>query len=225
VSLWRRFRALPAAAQAAAWLGLAAAYTVALVLILGGGGDAPAPGAPQAVRTRLDARERKVADDVEGAKVKVVEPNDVADFRRPHVQKVDCSDEQCTVEYTSGLPGRGRIFEDQQQMLARIFDDESIDLVTLRVFRAAAVGANTPAKATEETSPGSPILVTQCRRAATATRAPAGSNVKVPPVPATCKAIPFSQGGNNANPGSAAAQQPPPASSNSGGESGILGGG
>jgi len=229
VSLWRRFRALPGAAQAAAWLGLAAIYTVALVLILGGGddgggGSGPAPGTPEAVQRRLDPKERAVAQQVEGAKIKVAEPTDVADFRKPHVQNVECKESACVVEYTSGLPGRGRIFEDQQQMLAKIFEDESIDAVTLRVFRAGTVGANTPPKATEETSPGSPILITECKRTGTPKRADAGGNVKVPPVPADCRSLPLRQGPNQANPNSDAAQQRPPEDTGSG-DTGILGGG
>ena len=111
-------------------------------------------------------------------------------------------------------------------MLAAIYKDESVNTVLMRVYRAAAVGPGTPAKAAEETSPGSPILITRCRRTDKPARADAGSNVKVPPVPASCESLPLSQASNNASPDSAAASQPPPDSSNGGsGEGGILGGG
>ncbi len=226
MSLWRRFRALPAATQAATWIGLAAVYTVALVLILGGGSDdgggggEPAPGAPQAQR-QLDPEERKVAQIVEKTKVKVAEPNDVAAFRQPNVQDVRCEG-ACTVEYTTGLPGRGRIFEDQQQMIAGIFADESVNKLTLRVFRAASVGPKTPAKPTEETTPGSPILITECIRSDEKRRAQAGRQAKVPPVPAECRALPLSQGGNNANSDAPREEEDNP---NASGEGGILDGG
>jgi hypothetical protein len=228
MSLWRRFRALPAATQAATWIGLAAVYTVALVLILGGGsdddGDSAAPagaGAPQAQR-QLDPEERKVAQIVEKTEIKVAEPNDVAAFRKPDVQDVRCEDDGCTVEYTTGLPGRGRIFEDQQQMIAGIFADESVNKLTLRVFRAASVGPKTPAKPTEETSPGSPILITECIRSDEKRRAQAGRQAKVPPVPAECRALPLSQGGNNANSDAPREEGDNP---NASGEGGILDGG
>jgi hypothetical protein len=147
----------------------------------------------------MDAGERRIADEVESVEVKVVEPNDVAAFRKPNVQKVACEGARCTIDYTSGLPGRGRIFEDQQQMLAAIFEDDAVDEVTLRVFRASTVGPNTPAKATEETLPGSPILITECVRIRRAQRAEAGQEARVPPVPAECRSVPLSQGANQAN--------------------------
>lgn len=205
MNLWRRFRALPGSAQAAAWVGLAAVYTVALVLILGGGdsddGGAgqPVAGAEGKPAKPLDPKERKVAEKVEGVKVKVAEQNDVPEFRRPDVQSVECKDGRCTIEYTSGLPGRGRIFEDQQQMLAEIFADDEVDEVVMRVYRAGAVGRDTPAKANEETMPGSPILITECKRTGEPRRADAGDKAKVPPVPADCRSLPLSQGPNQAN--------------------------
>ena len=204
MSLWRRFRALPAGTQAAAWIGVAAVYTVALVLILGGGGsDDEAGGGGQeasqeAPAKPMDAGERKIAEEVEGAKVKVAEPTDVGEFRQPEVRSVDCEDGACTIEYTSGLPGRGRIFEDQQQILARIFEDDSIDEVTIKVYRGGTVGPGTPAKKNEETAPGTPILVTQCKRTGKSTRADAGEGAKVPAVPADCQAVPIPQGPNQA---------------------------
>ena len=116
---------------------MAAVYTVALVLIVGGGGDEkggaqPVAGAGTTTAKPLDPEEKKVAEKVEGAKVKVAESSDVAAYRKPNVQSVECKDGKCTIVYTSGLPGRGRIFEDQQRMLAEIFEDEAVDEVVLR---------------------------------------------------------------------------------------------
>lgn len=220
MSAWRRFRALPAAVQAAGWLGLALAYTLVLVLLLGGG-DGDGDGSPQATRPPMDEGEREIAERVESVEVKVAEPNDVAAFRKPDVQSVQCEGARCTIDYTSGLPGRGRIFEDQQQMLAGIFEDDSVDEVRLRVFRAAAVGPNTPAKANEETMPGAPILITECVRTGRAERAEAGKDASVPRVPADCRSVPLSQGGNQAN-----SEAPGEGRGNSGaGGPGILDGG
>jgi hypothetical protein len=222
VSAWTRFRALPAATQAAAWLGLAVAYTLVLVLLLGGDGDGNGgAGSPQATRAPMDEGEREIAEQVESVDVKVAEPNDVAAFRKPDVRSVECEDGRCTIDYMSGLPGRGRIFEDQQQMLAGIFAEDSIDEVTLRVFRASSVGPNTPAKATEETMPGSPILITECARTGRAERADAGKDARVPRVPAECRSVPLSQGANQGN--SAAPREGRGNSANGG--PGILDGG
>lgn len=227
MSLWRRFRAQPAGVQVAAWIGVAAVYTVALVLILGGGGDggggdAAGPEASSGTPAKpMDAEERKIASQVEGVKVKEAEPTDVAAFRKPEVRSVECDDGACTIEYLSGLPGRGRIFEDQQQMLARIFADDSVDEVTIRVFRAATVGPNTPARPTEETAPGTPILITNCKRTSDNTRANAGEEADVPPVPADCRALPIPQGPARSRSDAPRDQQEEDGS----GEAGILGDG
>jgi hypothetical protein len=66
--------------------------------------------------------------------------------------------------YESGLPGEGRIREDQRQIWERIFHETDVRQVTMQVLRAASVGPETPAKPGEETEPGRVLLETTCDR-------------------------------------------------------------
>jgi hypothetical protein len=78
---------------------------------------------------------------------------------------VSCGDgEACQVTYSVGLPGTGRILEDQRKIWARIFSDTKVQRLTLRVVRGFAVGPRTPLKPNEETQAGQPLLQTTCDR-------------------------------------------------------------
>jgi hypothetical protein len=108
--------------------------------------------------------ENRVAGVVTAVKVKAAEDADIVEFRRPHLRTVDCRDDACTIVYLSGLPGEGRILEDQRQMWERIFGETDLRRVTIRVFRGAAKGADTPLDPEEETQAGRLILETTCDR-------------------------------------------------------------
>jgi hypothetical protein len=171
--------------QAAAWLGVIAVYTVGLVLVLGGGGG---DDGPKAAREDWSATEKKVAAIIEGPPTKERERGDVPAFRTPQVTKVDCKDGTCAVEYTLGLTGNGRIVEDQQQMLATLFEDESLQKISLRVVRATAAGPNVPLKPVEETPAGVMILVNTCVRTEKATALP-DEQLDLPAFPAACETV------------------------------------
>lgn len=160
---WRRFRRLPLPAQAAAWLALAAVYTVGLVVLIGGGDDA-APGErqQQARPEPLSPLERQVKTAIDDVDVKVAEQYDVERFRKPIVRSVDCpQDDKCKVVYALGLPGRGRILEDQRPMVERIYRRTPVRRLTLQAVRDVSA-AGVPAKSSEETPSGAPLLTTEC---------------------------------------------------------------
>ena len=163
---WRRFRRLPIAAQAAAWLLLAGVYTGVLIVVFAGGNgesEATPPGGVQRASERSEL-EARVAGFVTAVKPKVAEDTDVAEFRKPRLRSVECGDDACTIAYHSGLPGEGRILEDQRQVWERIFRETELRRATVRVYRAASVGAGTQAKAEEETEPGRLLVETTCDR-------------------------------------------------------------
>ena len=183
MTLWRRFRRLRPEAQVAAWLTLALVYTVGLVLLLGGG-DSSGDG-PEDPRASWSAQEKRAVAAIESAPDKKPEVGDVPAFRRPVVQKADCKDSTCSIVYATGLPGNGRIVEDQQAMLARIYRDRSLDEVTLRVVRAGQVAPGKGLKQVEETPAGMLILETDCKRTDDARRL-ADEQRTLAKVPALC---------------------------------------
>ena len=154
---WRRFRRQPAAVQGATWVALAALYTGALIVLLGGGDDGP--------RAKpLTALERKVSGYVNGVEVRGTERTDVPSFRQPRVREVSCGDgEACQVTYSVGLPGRGRILVDQRRMWEQLFRRTDVVKGTMTVTRDAAA-AGVPPKPGEETPTGAPLLTTRCDR-------------------------------------------------------------
>lgn len=137
-----------------------AAYSLVLVLALSGdggdGGDARA--------RPLSPFERKVSRLVEGTKPKAAEePRDVVSFRQAHVRSVRCKERRCDIVYAVGLPGTGRILEDQRRMWERLFTRTSVLEASMTVTRDAAAGG-VPAKAGEETPTGAPLVRTTCDR-------------------------------------------------------------
>ncbi len=166
---WRRFRRLPGILQAATWLTLVAAYSLLMVLVLAGGGgdDDPSVGTPDRAKARpMTAQERKISALITGVPVGEGLPrerNDVPDFRRPRVRTVTCEGDACVIEYSLGLPGRGRILSDQRPMWERIFSETSVQRATMNVVRDTAA-AGVPPKANEEVVPGAPMLRTTCDR-------------------------------------------------------------
>lgn len=133
-----------------------------LVAVLGGDDEAAGPaGARQAP----SALERQVAALIQSADVRAAELGDVEAFRRPRVTEVECADGACAVAYVIGLPGAGRIREDQATFLAPLFDRTDVQRIRLRVFRNVVVGPDRRLKAEEETPAGTPLLDTTCDRA------------------------------------------------------------
>ncbi|HEV3002130.1 MAG TPA: hypothetical protein VGW75_15420 [Solirubrobacteraceae bacterium] len=146
-----------------------AAYSLVLVLVLGGGGDGEerSVGVVQRGKARaMTADERRIARLLEGAGVaSVQEATDVQRFRRPHVRTVTCSDGCRTLDvvYSVGLPGRGRILVDQRRMWERLFSRTEVVRGTMTVTRDVTV-AGVPPKRGEETPTGAPLLTTKCDR-------------------------------------------------------------
>jgi hypothetical protein len=112
----------------------------------------------------LSALERRVASLVESGSVKAPEAEDVAAFRRPEVATVRCDDGSCSLVYTTGLPGFGRVLEDQTKAFARIFRATDVTRMTMRVVRGARVVPGRAAKRQEETIPGTALAETTCDR-------------------------------------------------------------
>lgn len=163
---WRRFRRLPAITQAGTAAVIVAAYTIGLVLLVGGGGDSGSAQAEPVAKSSLD---KAVTRALEG--VKSTAPSDATDvpaFRRPMLRRVRCEDKSCDVVYSVGLPGRGRILQDQRPMLERLYSQTDIVKVKLTVTRDTA-SAGVPAKSGEETPGGAPLIASTCDR----TKAPA----------------------------------------------------
>ncbi|HEX8083700.1 MAG TPA: hypothetical protein VF529_05365 [Solirubrobacteraceae bacterium] len=161
---WRRFRRLPGILQAAAWLALVAAYSSVLVLVLGGGGD-DGRGPTRAAKRPLTPLEREVFDALRGVEAgrPVGEPTDVARFRAAVFRRVVCRKTACVVDYTVGVPGRGRLLEDQRPMIERVFRRTDVLRVTFNVVRDMSA-AGVPPKRGEEAANGRPLLTTVCDR-------------------------------------------------------------
>ncbi|MDQ3739370.1 MAG: hypothetical protein M3389_00370, partial [Actinomycetota bacterium] len=143
-------------------------YSLVMVLVLtGGGDDSPTVGTPDRAKARpMTAEERKVSALVTGAPVGKGLPrevNDVPDFRRPRIRSVTCREDACDIVYSLGLPGRGRILQDQQPMWRRLFSETDIQKATMTVVRDQEA-AGVPPKANEEVVTGAPMLRTACDR-------------------------------------------------------------
>ncbi len=170
---WKRFRGLHPAAQAGVALGVVAAYTVALVLLLGGGGGDDGEDVFEAdVRTTSErqpvtrtALERRVGRIVQRSGRPKAESTDVERFLRPYLRRVRCDGAPaCDVVYASGLPGGGRILEDQQAMVRRIFTDTPVSRVRISTVRGGPRETGVPPKAGEETPVERLLVQTECDR-------------------------------------------------------------
>lgn len=162
---WRWFRRRPVAVQAAAWILLAAAYSVGLVALIGTGDDDASPRTSSAPRERpMSSFEQRVASIVEDVEIKGVEEQyDVPEFRKPRDARARCTDTECEIRYAVGLPGRGRILEDQRPIWASLFSETDVERATIEVVRDAAA-AGVPPKEGEETASGAAIMTTTCDR-------------------------------------------------------------
>ena len=164
---WRRFRRLPVGVQGAIGAAIVAFYTVGLVLLVGGGGDdgggrAAAPRPEPVAQSALDRQVLDALQDAKGAKLPK-EANDVPKFRRAVVRRVRCKDRACEVVYSVGLPGQGRILQDQRDMWERLFSETEVVKATMTVTRDTSA-AGVPPKKGEETPAGAPMLATTCDR-------------------------------------------------------------
>jgi len=164
---WRRFRRLPVGVQAGIALAIVSVYTAGLVLLVGGGGDggdgkAAAPRPEPVAQSALDREVLDALQSAKGAKLPK-EQNDVPRFRRAVIRRVRCRELTCDVVYAVGLPGQGRILQDQRQMWERLFAGTDVVKATLTVTRDTAA-AGVPPKKGEETPAGAPMLATTCDR-------------------------------------------------------------
>ncbi|HEV2814661.1 MAG TPA: hypothetical protein VGW10_15505 [Solirubrobacteraceae bacterium] len=137
-----------------------AAYSVGLLALLGGDDDGSRGG-----RTTAEPPsplEKEIGDIVTGVEIKG-DTGDVNRFRDPILKSVECKGDTCAVVYSIGLSGRGRVLQDQRDLLAPIFARTDVQRISMLVTRDA-VRAGVPAKADEETPTGSPLLETTCDR-------------------------------------------------------------
>lgn len=131
-----------------------------LVVILGNGGDDPK--SEQESRSPL---ERRIAALIQGSEVSAAEPGDVPAFRQPKVSGVNCVPDSCAVAYAIGLPGAGRIRQDQGRFLDDVFGKTDVQRIRLRVYRNVVVGPQRKLKPEEEAPAGTPLLDTTCDEA------------------------------------------------------------
>ena len=161
---WRWFRRRPVAVQAAAWILLAAAYSVGLMVLIGGGDEESPTSASSPPPREMSSFEKRVSSMVEGVEIKGVEEQyDVPDFRKPRNATARCTQTECDIRYAVGLPGRGRILEDQRPMWSKLFSETDVQRATMEVVRNAEA-AGVPPKAEEETASGAVIMTTTCDR-------------------------------------------------------------
>ena len=112
----------------------------------------------------MSPQERRIASFITGVDVKVEEDNDVRAFRAPRQALVRCpSAKVCDIEYAVGLPGRGRLLEDQRQLWEKLFERTGVERATVRVRRNQAA-AGVPPKKGEEVASGAVIMITTCDR-------------------------------------------------------------
>jgi hypothetical protein len=165
----RRPSRVALAIAAAVTLGVAVAVAV---VALGGDDDgprtatrvtgtAPAGAGPGDPLPPGDPLERRIAAVVAGAGSEQREGGDVAGVREARVLGVECAGRRCVVDYTVGVPGIGRIREQQARMLERIYDEPQIRVVVLRAGRR---NSRDPVDQQEETPIGAEIAVTTCDR-------------------------------------------------------------
>jgi hypothetical protein len=134
---------------------------VGLLAVLGGGGSGDGPAGAARSASPL---ERRVAGYVRGVRVKEVPGEDVRAFRQPQVQSVRCRERSCAVGYVIGLPGAGRIREDQNRILRPLFAETDVQRIRLRVWRNVVVGPRRRLKDQEESGAGTALLDTTCDR-------------------------------------------------------------
>jgi len=146
-------------------VAILAAYTVALIAVLGGRGESQVRTVTQSsARERsLSPVERRVSRAVRTAPLFQRESEDVPAFRQPRVASVRC-ESGCRVVYAVAVPGRGRILYQQQEMVRRIFQDTRVSRVVLRVVRVAPTGPEARPVPEEETPAGFPLMETVCDR-------------------------------------------------------------
>ena len=139
-----------------------AAYSFALVALLGGGDDEGGSTTQAEKPPPLSPAERKVAGIIQSTKI-AGDTGDVNRFRQPVLKSIKCDDKGfCDVVYSIGLTGQGRILQDQRDILARVFSDTDVQRIDILVTRDAAA-AGVPAKA-EDTPSGTPLTKTSCDR-------------------------------------------------------------
>lgn len=155
---WRRFRRLPGGLQLVVGAVVLAGYTVLAVLLLGGDGDQTPEEAP------LSAVERQVERAVIAAELPQRDGTDVAAFRKPEPQRVECKDDHCRVVYSIAVPGRGRLLIQQSDMVRRIFDRTDVQRVRLDIVRGLPSGPLASPAGDEETPGGLALVTTSCDR-------------------------------------------------------------
>jgi hypothetical protein len=156
---WRRFRQLPSGVQAGAVLGLLAAYTVALVLLLGGGDGDDGSAEPE---RPLSPLEREVKRNIEQGRLRQSDETDVREFRAPRAASVRCEANSCKAAYSIAVPGRGRILIQQVDIVRRVFGETEVERIELQVVRGEPRGPLASPKSEEETPVGVPLFVTVC---------------------------------------------------------------
>jgi len=162
-NLWSRFRNLPGPLQALVGLALIAGYTVAIVLVVSGGDGGDGPAKPRE-RTALEQRVASAFDDVED---RTMATGDVADFRKPRLRDVMCDGTtSCAVVYAVGLPGTGRILEQQQPLAKRVLVQTGVARLTMTVVRGPKSETGVPLKSEEETSAETVLVRIMCDRRA-----------------------------------------------------------
>ena len=154
---WGRFRRLPPIAQALIGLVLVTAYSIALIGLVGNGGD---EGKPKP--RPLTAQERRVAKIVGDAGIRQLDITDVNDFRRARVRTVKCTGDLCEIVYAVGVPGGGRLRVQQIDMLQPLYREQGLRRVKLIAYRDTTVGAQRPLKPEEETGGGALLAETTC---------------------------------------------------------------
>jgi hypothetical protein len=142
-----------------------AALAGLIVAISGGGSDSKqvktvVERAPKA--RPLSALEKQLRTMVIRAPLYQHEAGDIGLFRAPEPTKVVCNAGDCTVDYYVAVPGRGRILEQQAYMVKAIFQGLPVTKLKLGVLRGQPTGPNASRESEEETSPGLPLLTTNC---------------------------------------------------------------
>lgn len=164
--VWRWFRRRHTVVQAAALLLLAAAYSLALVALVSDDDDErrTAETTQQAPPRQMTGLERRVTSLVSAVRPKSGEAGDVRGFREPLQPAVRCARRSCEIRYVVGLPGRGRLLEDQRQLWERLFRETDVTRATVEVLRDHAA-AGVPPRQDEETRSGQAIMTTTCDQA------------------------------------------------------------
>lgn len=158
-----RVRRLPLVARIVLGVAVVAGYTALAVALFAGGDDASTPSGPEPVaRNEL---ERRVVALIESGPDGRATGGDVVDFRRPRVRRVRCEGTLlCEVHYAVGVPGTGRIFEQQAPILRAVLSKTGVTELRINVVRGGPRETGVPAKEEEETITDAPLLSTTCDR-------------------------------------------------------------